>query len=254
LQHFAFAKSLTKCHNPGSCTLIARQIQKGLKRMIVKHAPTALCILLLATLAACGTPATPAASFPPTLALPTRVPIQPTPDSRVAVTTPQAAPTVVAVAPTRTPTRARPSPTPTITLIPPTNTPLPPTETPTPSPTPQPDPARGAVLFVNGFPNRPDVPTCASCHYVEPVDVNDLVGPVMYGIADRAARRDPNEVSAVSYLRNSITQPNKYLVPNEGDKVYAVGGMSLMHQTYAQDLTPEEINDLVAYMLTLRAR
>ncbi|MDW8299644.1 MAG: cytochrome c [Anaerolineae bacterium] len=222
--------------------------------MTVKHAPMLLTVLLLATLAACGTPATLPPPRTPTLVLPTRVPIQPTPDSRVVEITPQAQPTRVAVQPTATPTRVRPSPTPTITLIPPTNTPVPPTETPTPSPTPQPDPARGAVLFANGFAGRPDVPTCASCHYVEPVEVNDLVGPVMYGIADRAARRDPNEVSAVSYLRNSIIHPNKYLVPNEGDKVYAVGGMSLMHQNYAQELTPEEINDLVAYMLTLRAR
>ncbi|PJF34899.1 MAG: hypothetical protein CUN49_13295 [Candidatus Thermofonsia Clade 1 bacterium] len=222
--------------------------------MIFKHAPIRTLILLLAMLAACGTPATPAPPFEPTLARPTRVPIQPTADSRVAMRTPQTAPTRVAVEPTRTPTRARPSPTPTITLIPPTNTPIPPTETPTPSATPQPDPARGAVLFANGFPGRPEVPTCASCHYVEPVAVNDLVGPVMYGIADRAARRDPNEVSAVAYLRNSILMPNKYLVPNEGDKVYAAGNMSLMHQSYAQELTPEEINDLVAYMLTLRAR
>ncbi|MFN7208938.1 MAG: c-type cytochrome [Aggregatilineales bacterium] len=222
--------------------------------MIAKHAPVLLLVTLLATLAGCGAPATPAPPFPPTLELPTRVPIQPTPDSRLVDVTPQVQPTRVALEPTATPTRLRPSPTPTITLIPPTNTPLPPTETPTPSPTPQPDPARGAQLFANGFAGRPDVPTCASCHYVEPVEVNDLVGPVMYGIADRAGRRDPNEVSAVAYLRNSITMPNKYLVPNEGDKVYAVGGMSLMHQNYAEELTADEINDLVAYMLTLRAR
>lgn len=146
----------------------------------------------------------------------------------------------------------RPTLTPTITLIPPTGTPVPPTETPLPTSTPAPDPERGALLFANGFEGRPNVPTCASCHYVQPVAVNDLVGPVMYGAAERAARRDETELNAVTYLRNSIIAPNKYLVPNEGDKVYAAGNQSLMHQTYATDLTPDEINDLVAYMLTLR--
>ncbi len=221
--------------------------------MIIKHAPILLAALLMAALAACGTPATPAPEFPPTLELPSRVPVLPTADSRVEATAPTV-PTVVAVEPTRPPTRARPSATPTITLIPPTSTPIPPTETPTPSATPQPDPERGALLFANGIPGKPEVPTCASCHHVEPVAVNDLVGPAMHGIADRAARRDPNELSAAAYLRNSIILPNKYLVPNEGDKIYAVGGMSLMHQTYADELTPDQINDLVAYMLTLRAQ
>lgn len=213
------------------------------------HLITAAAFAL--TLTACGTAATPASEFPPTLVLPSRVPII-EPTSATGADALPTQPTAVADAPTATATRVRPTLTPTITLIPPTGTPIPPTETPLPTNTPAPDPERGALLFANGFEGRPNVPTCASCHYVEQVAVNDLVGPLMKGIASRAASRDETELNAVTYLRNSIIAPNKYLVPNEGEKVYAAGNQSLMHQTYATDLTPDEINDLVAYLLTLR--
>jgi nitric oxide reductase subunit C len=109
----------------------------------------------------------------------------------------------------------------------------------------------GAAIFANGLADKPNMPTCASCHYVEPVALNDKVGPVMAGVAGRAGRGERGP-SPILYLRNSIVAPNDYVVPNENGKVYAAGGMSLMYQDYAKDLTPAQIADLVAYLLTLR--
>lgn len=84
--------------------------------------------------------------------------------------------------------------------------------------------------------------TCSSCHYVEPGS-GTLVGPSLSGVATRAATRDPN-LTAAQYLRVSITHPNNYIV--EG---FTPGAMP---STFKEALTPEQIEDLVAYMLTLK--
>ncbi len=54
------------------------------------------------------------------------------------------------------------------------------------------------------------------------------------------------------YLHTSIIKPNAFVVPNEDQKAYSVGGQSLMYQNFAKDLTPEQIDDIVAYLLTLK--
>ena len=70
-----------------------------------------------------------------------------------------------------------------------------------------------------------------------------IVGPSQAGLATRAESRVPGQ-SAEDYIRNSITHPNDYVV--EG---FAEG---VMYQNYATDLTADEIDDLVAYTLTLK--
>lgn len=55
-----------------------------------------------------------------------------------------------------------------------------------------------------------------------------------------------------AYLRTSIVNPNDYLVLNAEGRVFSVNGTSLMFQDYAKYLTPDQINDLVAYLLTLK--
>jgi hypothetical protein len=58
-------------------------------------------------------------------------------------------------------------------------------------------------------------------------------------------RRDPRAgYVAADYIRQSIVEPNAHIV--EG---FAEG---LMYQFYGTDLTEEQINDLVAYTLTLK--
>jgi hypothetical protein len=230
--------------------------------MMAHRARIALLVLLAAAIGACGIPATPAPSLPPTLERPTRVAVIPTIDPLAGATaTPP--PTAVVMAPTSTPTRERPSPTPTITLIPATATPAPPTDTPAPTPTRTPDIANGELLFNNHINDDTSIPTCVSCHPVVPTTDEELAliqGPSMVahgnepGIAIRARERVPGQTPA-EYLRISILDPNAYLVPNSSipDKgPYAIMGVSIMFQGYAEVLTTDQVNDLVAYLLTLR--
>lgn len=208
---------------------------------------------VLTLLAACGTPATPAAPLPPTSVLPTRVAIQSTTQNGTPALAVAAAPT--SVPPTAVSTLARPSASPTITLIPPTSTRLiatattPSTATQAAAAAPGGDVAKGQVLFAKGVEGQPAIPACSSCHYVDNDQI--LVGPSQKGIASRAASRVPGQ-DAATYIRTSIINPNAYIVPNEGGHIYAAGGQSLMYQNYAKDLTPQQINDIVAYMLTLK--
>jgi hypothetical protein len=69
-----------------------------------------------------------------------------------------------------------------------------------------------------------------------------IVGPSQAGLATRAQSRVAG-MSAADYIHQSIVEPNAYVV--EG---FAEG---LMYQFYGEDLTEQEINDLVAYTLTL---
>jgi len=97
------------------------------------------------------------------------------------------------------------------------------------------DPVHGAVLFsqsVNG------APPCTTCHTM---DESVLVGPGLKGFGARAGTRISGE-SAEQYTLESITQPASYLVP---------GFSNVMYNQYATALTPQDIADLVAYLLSL---
>jgi len=94
---------------------------------------------------------------------------------------------------------------------------------------------------------------CASCHALTPGVT--LVGPPLAGIATLAEQRlrEPGYAgaakSAEEYLRESILEPSRFLVPGER---YAAGGRSLMPEGYQQQLDAAQIDDLVAYLATLR--
>jgi cytochrome c551/c552 len=81
---------------------------------------------------------------------------------------------------------------------------------------------------------------CAICHSLEPDTV--LVGPSLYGIADRAGQTVAG-LDAASYLRESLVDPDAYVVPG-----YPAGQML---PDLAEVLTGAEIDQLVAFMLTL---
>lgn len=110
---------------------------------------------------------------------------------------------------------------------------------------PEPEPvgnvANGEALFAQATIGANSAPGCITCHSLEPDVV--IVGPSQAGLATRAETRVPGQ-SAEAYIRNSIMHPNDFVV--EG---FAEG---LMYQNYATDLTIEEIDDLVAYTLTLK--
>lgn len=97
------------------------------------------------------------------------------------------------------------------------------------------DATRGAALFtqsVNG------APSCSTCHTL---DGSTHVGPSLKGFAAVASTRVEG-VSAADYAHNSILQPASYVVS---------GFANLMYGQYAQQLSPQQIADLVAYLLTL---
>lgn len=112
----------------------------------------------------------------------------------------------------------------------------------TPSePTPVGDAANGEALFTQPTIGANNAPGCITCHSLEPDVV--IVGPSQAGLATRAETRVAGK-SAEDYIRESITNPDAYVV--EG---FAPG---VMYQNYATDLTQDQIDDIVAYTLSLR--
>jgi mono/diheme cytochrome c family protein len=82
---------------------------------------------------------------------------------------------------------------------------------------------------------------CKTCHSLEPEVV--IIGPSLAGIGTLAESRVTG-VLAADYLRQSILDPNAHLV--EGFPA------NVMPNTYQKQLTEEQIEALVNYMLTLK--
>ncbi|MCC7448255.1 MAG: cytochrome c [Anaerolineae bacterium] len=96
------------------------------------------------------------------------------------------------------------------------------------------DPVRGKKAFET-------FGKCSSCHDVS--TGAKIVGPSLQHIATVGENRMPG-FNAEAYLRVSLLNPNAYIV--EG---YVPGIMPI---TYQQTLVTAEIEDLIAYMLTLK--
>lgn len=97
------------------------------------------------------------------------------------------------------------------------------------------DASRGVQLFrqsVNG------APPCASCHSL---DGSVIVGPSLKGISTGAGARVAG-TDAANYIYQSITRPAAYIVS---------GYNNLMYNQFDRKLTPQQIADLIAYLLTL---
>ncbi len=94
----------------------------------------------------------------------------------------------------------------------------------------------GAALFAN--PIR-DWPSCASCHVMDR-DIR-TVGPSLFEMARAADRRVPG-LDAETYLRESLVEPDAFVLDG-----FRAGEMP------AGDLTEQEIEDLVTFMLDVRA-
>jgi mono/diheme cytochrome c family protein len=111
-----------------------------------------------------------------------------------------------------------------------------PTDTPTPEPLP--DPEIGEALFNKRFLETSGRP----CHYCHKVNENDSGLISLIGIATTAAERVEG-MSAEEYIRQSILEPRAYLV--EGFDPEA------MPDIYGELMSEEEIDHLVAYLMTL---
>lgn len=96
-------------------------------------------------------------------------------------------------------------------------------------------------------------PSCTSCHSSEPGV--DMAGPSLAGLATRAAEiiNSPEYKGKATdvdgYIRESIVAPGDYLVPGE---MYSADGTSFMPSGYKESLTEEEIEQLTAYLATLK--
>jgi mono/diheme cytochrome c family protein len=101
------------------------------------------------------------------------------------------------------------------------------------------DSAAGEALFTQATINS--APGCATCHSTEPGEV--IVGPSLAGVASRAGERVEGQ-TAEQYLRNSILDPNAYVVDG-----FSAG---TMYQDFASVLNDQQVDDLVAYLLTLK--
>ncbi len=93
-----------------------------------------------------------------------------------------------------------------------------------------------------------NLPGCTTCHSTEPGKV--IVGPSLAGIATDAAQT-PNEEDyegtakdAPSFLREAIVNPD-IDIPED----FKAG---VMPTTYKNELTEQQLNDLVAYLMTLK--
>lgn len=54
---------------------------------------------------------------------------------------------------------------------------------------------------------------------------------------------------AADYIRESIVAPSAHLVSGG---MYSADGTSFMPANYSEDLTPEQVDQLVAYLITLK--
>lgn len=106
------------------------------------------------------------------------------------------------------------------------------------SATPSGNAEHGAQIFTQG---QGDTPPCSTCHQVVNGQVGFSVGPNLAGIAERAGMQ-VDGLTREEYLRLSILEPERYIVS---------GYRNIMYPGYRTLLTEQDIQDLIAYLLTL---
>jgi nitric oxide reductase subunit C len=100
---------------------------------------------------------------------------------------------------------------------------------------------------------RSATPACNACHSVAP-GVN-MAGPSLAGIAARAESTvgspeyKGQAKDAAGYIREAIVQPSAHVVAGA---MYSANGVSFMPATYGQSLTPEQLDQLVAYLSSFK--
>lgn len=100
---------------------------------------------------------------------------------------------------------------------------------------------------------RTATPVCTACHSLQPGV--QLAGPSMAGVAERAAQTiaSPDYTGTArdveGYLHESIVSPSAHVVPGD---MFSAGGVSFMPDTYAEALSDEQVDQLAAYLATLK--
>lgn len=95
------------------------------------------------------------------------------------------------------------------------------------------DIVQGEILFTSG---KDLAPPCVACHIPDAPASPDLAG-----FAERAASQVEGQ-SAHEYAFYAITEPAQFIAGGYGNAMYNM---------YDEILTPQEIADLIAYILTL---
>lgn len=96
-------------------------------------------------------------------------------------------------------------------------------------------------------------PACAACHSIVP-GVN-MAGPSLSGLAERTEKLlvsgeyKGKAKDLAGYIHESILEPSAYVVPGP---MYSASGVSFMPTTYGKDLTPAQIDELAAYLSSLK--
>lgn len=102
------------------------------------------------------------------------------------------------------------------------------------------DPGQGSVARGRELFNKTQPVSCATCHRTNSDE--RLVGPGLKNVGARVATYKLSQ-SVDDYLRKAILHPDDFIVPGYQP--------SIMPKLYAQMLSQQDINDLVAYLRTL---
>ena len=100
---------------------------------------------------------------------------------------------------------------------------------------------------------RTAVPACLACHSTAPGA--NMAGPTLAGLAARteqlltSGQYKGQAKDLAGYIRESVVAPSAHIVPGA---MYSADGVSFMPTTYAKDLTPAQVDQLAAYMSSLR--
>ncbi len=107
---------------------------------------------------------------------------------------------------------------------------------PTPTPVADDPVARGkAIVLGKGG--------CVGCHKIEGTIAQGTLGPDLTHVATAAETREPG-VAVADYLMTSLVNPSAFVVAGYPDNI--------MPKTFSQTLTPAELDDVVAYLSTLK--
>jgi cytochrome c2 len=111
------------------------------------------------------------------------------------------------------------------------------------------DAARGEQIFKQQVKQASGTNApCTACHSLVPNEVK--TGPSLAGVATRAASREPGK-TADAYIRESIQQPNAFIVP-DNPAYKGANGKSLMPEGLGNLMSAQDLSDLIAYLLTLK--
>jgi nitric oxide reductase subunit C len=100
---------------------------------------------------------------------------------------------------------------------------------------------------------RSVTPACAACHSVAP-GVN-MAGPSLAGLSARtqalltSGQYKGKAKDLPGYIRESVTEPSAHIVPGP---MHSANWVSFMPTTYGKDLTPVQIEQLTAYLSSLK--